>query len=81
MIDDELKGKIQSRLLPDDKSKDRLFDDGEAPLQSFNSKILLARRLGDHRWRTRKTSSPVSEGDQERIRPLLNRHRRNSRTE
>ena len=46
MIDDELKGKIQSRLLPDDKSKDRLFDDGEAPLQSFNSKILLARRLG-----------------------------------
>lgn len=47
MIDDELESKIQSRLLPDkDPRGDRLFDQGEAALGSFNAKILLAARLG-----------------------------------
>jgi len=47
IIDDELESKIQSRLLPDkDPNGDRLFDQGEAALGSFNAKILLAARLG-----------------------------------
>jgi hypothetical protein len=47
MIDDELETKIQSRLLPDkDPHGDRLFEQGQAALGSFNAKILLATRLG-----------------------------------